>query len=579
MPEQASAAPTDTWHGPTQRRALITDSVVTSGFLTSAEKPPTTRAAYQTQRVLESVPAVMLALPILIPAVLLVVSPTIAYLAFSGYLLFWLGVSLSLAFRQMREYRTIRRYRAVDWDQRLGHLTDPYARIHELVDRPDLSRAEVEELHALDAWVHSGSDVPAPDEVHHLIVIPVYSEASEIIEQSLDAILAADFPAERLMVCLTFEGRSPVWGGSEIANLEAAYASRFGHFLATRHPDGLPGEGRVKGANISWGAQLARQELHRHGVRDDQVIVSAFDSDTRPSPHYFKVLSYTYLTNPDRDVDSYQPVLLFHNNAWEVPSASRLVGYVASMWTLVDSTRPERLRIFSSHALGMKALVAVNYWSTNVIPDDSRQYWRMYYGSDGRAKTVPLHLPVYLDAVHAHSWWATMKEQYKQIRRWSYGVIDFPYLVEQNVLNERIPWREKALQTFRQLTQFHLWATVPLLILGLRPLTNYLQPIVTHSSLMLSELAGMANVLVLLIAPLSLVVSAFVALRLLPPRPAGKPRRAWAKMIGEFAGLPLVGPIFFCLPAIDAQVRLLMRRYLGFRVTVKERTKIAHQVH
>ena len=129
--------------------------------------------------------------------------------------------------------------------------------------------------------------------------------------------------------------------------------------------------------------------------------MSAFDSDTRPSPHYFTVLSYTYLTNPDRDVDSYQPVLLFHNNAWEVPTASRLVGYVASMWTLVDSTRPERLRIFSSHALGMKALVGVNYWSTNVIPDDSRQYWRMYYGSDGRAKTVPLHLPVYLDAVHS----------------------------------------------------------------------------------------------------------------------------------------------------------------------------------
>ena len=76
-------------------------------------------------------------------------------------------------------------------------------------------------------------------------------------------------------------------------------------------------------------------------------------------------------------------------------------------------------------------------------------------------------------------------------------MIDFPYLMEQNVLNERIPWRDKALQTFRQLTQFHLWATVPLLILCLRPLSNYLQPIVTHSSLMLSELAGLANLLAL----------------------------------------------------------------------------------
>ena len=142
----------------------------------------------------------MLVLPVLVPVLLLVISPTAAYLAFSGYLLFWLGVSLSLAFRQAKEYGTIKRYRAIDWHQRLRHLTDPYARIHELVDRPDLTRSEVEELHALNAWVHSGAEVPAPDDVHHLVVIPVYSESSDIIEQSLDAILAADFPADRLMI-------------------------------------------------------------------------------------------------------------------------------------------------------------------------------------------------------------------------------------------------------------------------------------------------------------------------------------------------------------------------------------------
>ena len=28
------------------------------------------------------------------------------------------------------------------------------------------------------------------------------------------------------------------------------------------------GEGKVKGANISWGARLARTELHRLGIRD-----------------------------------------------------------------------------------------------------------------------------------------------------------------------------------------------------------------------------------------------------------------------------------------------------------------------
>ncbi len=537
-----------------------------------------TRPAYQTQRLLESLPALMLVLPVLIPVVLMESSPRIAFVAFSAYLSFWLCASLSLAVRQAWEYRTMKRYRELDWNARLRHLNDPYARMHELADRPRLGESESEELQALHVWTHSGADVPAPDEVHHLVVIPVYSEDRGIIEQSLDAILAAEYPADRLMICLTFEARSPIWTTAEIEDLSDHYAGRFGRFLTTQHPDGLPGEGRVKGANISWGAQEARDVLHAAGIRDHQVIVSAFDSDTRPSPHYFQVLTYTYLTNPNRDVDSYQPVLLFHNNAWEVTSASRLVGYVASMWTLVDSTRPQRLRIFSSHAMGMRALVGVNFWSTNVIPDDSRQYWRMYFGSNGRARTVPLHLPVYLDAVQSHSWWATMREQYRQIRRWSYGVIDFPYIMEQNLSNPRIPLRDKALQTFRQVSQFHLWATVPLLLMGLRMAVNHMTPTVTHSTAKLVELASGANAAAVVLTPLSLIISMVVALKLLPKRPSTKGRRTWAKMVVEFLGLPIIAPVFFCMPAIDAQIRLLFRRYLGFRVTVKLRSDMAHRI-
>ncbi|HET9650189.1 MAG TPA: glycosyltransferase family 2 protein [Microlunatus sp.] len=560
------------------RGAPITESIVAPGFHTSAETPRLTRPAYQTQRFLESVPALLLVLPVVLPIALAEYSPPIAYVAFSAYLAFWLGASLSLAVRQAREYRTMKRFRELDWDARLRHLHDPYARMHALADQARLTESEAEELEALHVWAHSGPEVPAPHEIHHLVVIPVYSEDRTIIEQSLEAILAADQPAERLTICLTFEARSPIWTVEEIDRLRSRYAGRFGRFLTTRHPDGLPGEGRVKGANISWGAQGARRALRAEGIRDEQVIVSAFDSDTRPSPHYFQVLTYTYLTNPNRDVDSYQPVLLFHNNAWEVTSASRLVGYIASMWTLVDSTRPKRLRIFSSHAMGMRALVAVNFWSTNVIPDDSRQYWRMYFGSNGRARTVPLHLPVYLDAVQSHSWWATMREQYRQIRRWSYGVIDFPYIMEQNLLNQRIPLRERAMQTFRQLSQFHLWATVPLLLLGLRFAVNAMTPTVTHSTAKLVELSSNANAAAAIITPISLIISAAVALSLLPRRPRHKGRRTWVKLVLEFLALPIVAPVFFCLPAIDAQVRLLFRRYLGFRVTVKLRSGIAHRI-
>ena len=562
--------------GSQRKGTSITESVLDPGFHTSAETPRLTRAAYGYQRFMECVPALLLALAVLVPVALLLISPVLAFVAFAGYLTFWGAQSIHLAIRQLSEYRRMQRYKTTDWSSKLGHLTDPYARMHALAAKPRLDAGEAEELVALNHWVHTGPEVPAPDEMRHLVVMPIANEDYSIITESLDEILATDYRMDRVIMMLTFEARSKSWTPAKIARIEAEYRDRFALLMTTQHPDGLPGEGRVKGANISWGAQLARQELHRLGLTDEHVIVSAFDADTRPSHNYFQVLTYTYLTNPGRDIDSYQPVLLFHNNVWDVTTASRLVGYIASMWTLVDSTRPERLRIFSSHAMGMKALVGVNFWSRNVIPDDSRQFWRMFYGTEGKAKTVPLHVSVYLDGVDADGWWNTMREQYRQIRRWAYGIIDFPYLMEQNLLSPKIPLGLRIAQSYRQISQFHLWAVVPLLIMTLRPITTLLEPTAVHSSWMITDLAALAIVVSGVLSPLGLGVSAFVALKLLPERPSHRPKKFWIRMVAEWLALPLVAPIFFCAPAIDSQLRLMARRYLGFRVTVKHRAHVAH---
>ena len=280
----------------------------------------------------------MLLVAALTPIVVLGVSEKFAYLVFTVYLTYWVARSLVLAVRQAYEFTTMRRYRQTPWSLRLRQLTDPYSRLHRLQNTMGRTRAENEEMRALRNWVHTGPEVPPPHELYHLIVMPVANEDTTLVEQSLDALLDADYPTERLLVCVSVEARSRAWSADDLARLESRYGARFGMFLATRHPDDLPGEQRVKGANISWGAQLARQELHRRGITDEQVVVSAFDADTRPARHYFQVLSYAYLTNPNRDIDSYQPVLLFHNNVWDVPVVSRLVGYIAACgrW----STRP-----------------------------------------------------------------------------------------------------------------------------------------------------------------------------------------------------------------------------------------------
>ena len=51
------------------------------------------------------------------------------------------------------------------------------------------------------------------------------------------------------------------------------------------------------------------------------------------------------------------------------------------------------------------------------------------------------------------------------------------------------------------------------------------------------------------------------------------------KFVVEWLLIPVVLPAFMCWLAIDAQMRLIFRRYIGFRVMVKNRRARAHEVY
>lgn len=509
---------------------------------TSAEVPCLTGPQYRLQRALEVIPAAMVWLTLAAPALLFFWAPSVAALVLPLYVIYWMVRYGGLATRQLVEFVRLRAQQRVDWQRH-------------------------------NANVHGA----AADRMRHLVLLPTYSEEPSILHASIDAIAASAYHNAHIIICVSVEQRSPVWTEQMITDLEARYAGRFGGFLITRHPDGLPGEEGVKGANLTWAVRHARAELHRWGIDDGRVIVSAFDADTRPSRNYFAVLTDTHLSNPQRDIDSYQPILMYHNNIWDVPAVSRIVGAIASFWTVVDSTQPDKMRIFSSHAIGMTALVHVGYWSRTVIPDDSRQYWRMFFASDGRARTRPLHTPVYLDAVQARDFRSTLREQYLQLRRWAYGVIDFPYIVRRCLTSPQISLPFRIVQVLRQYLQFQLWATTPILLLIIPRITPVLHERFPGDGTgpLLGQLAQVLSIIVL---PIGLLVSIGITLRMLPQRPNHRPKWWWLRLAAEWALMPIIVPVFVCLPAIDAQTRLSLRRYLGFRVTVKERTNVVTEV-
>src|SRR6185295_6660945 len=79
--------------------------------------------------------------------------------------------------------------------------------------------------------------------------------------------------------------------------------------------------------------------------------------------------------------------------------------------------------------------------------------------------------PISLDTCLADTFWQTLKNQYKQKKRWAYNVEYYPHLVPR-LLKSRAPWWDKYYKLFQYIEGNFNWATASVLIssLGWAPL-------------------------------------------------------------------------------------------------------------
>jgi hypothetical protein len=370
-----------------------------------------------------------------------------------------------------------------------------------------------------------------------------------------------------MVLVIAYEER----GGEKIeqnANyLIEQYGGRFKYAVAIKHPDGLPGESKVKGANMTYAARILTKMMLEQKIDPKNVIVTTFDSDHRPSKNYFSYLSYSYAIDPNRLHRSFQPIPMFYNNIWDVPAPMRVVSTGNSFWIIMEAMRPHRLRNFAAHAQSLQTLIDTDYWSVTSIVEDGHQYWRTYFTYDGDHAVVPLFTPVYQDAVLAESYWKTMKSQYIQLRRWAWGVSDIAYVVKNSIGNKRIKWFDKAVQTGRLFEGHFSWATAPLILTFVAWLPLYLnQPFAQES--LAHNLPRIAS-RILTVTMAGLVSTVLISLISLPPKPERYRRTRFISMVLQWTLMPAVAIGFGAFAAIDAQTRLMIGKYLDWRVTEK----------
>ncbi len=166
----------------------------------------------------------------------------------------------------------------------------------------------------------------------------------------------------------------------------------------------------------------------REAIDPERVIVTTLDCDNIPHESYFDCVAYEYAIAPDRARVSFQPISLYITNIWDAPAPSRVVASANCFWNLTTTVRLFAARNFASHSQPAPALIDMGFWSTRTIVEDGHQYWRGWFHFDGDYRVVPVHVPIYQDAVLAGGFAQTMVAQFKRLSRWSYGASDVPYV-------------------------------------------------------------------------------------------------------------------------------------------------------
>jgi len=405
--------------------------------------------------------------------------------------------------------------------------------------------------------------------IYHLIIFPVYKEGLEILRPSLECLRQSHYPKEKMIVVMSFEERH-LQSRENAKILEKEFKNTFFGYLSAFHPDGLADEARTKGANATWAAKQAKEFLSAKLITYEDVIVSCFDADTCVDKEYFGCLAYHFLTSPKPHQASYQPIPVYNNNIWYAPSFARLVEISASFCQMIESMRLEKFVTFSSHSMSFKTLIDIDYWPVNMISDDSVVYWKAFLYFKGDYRVVPLYITVSMDAAYASNFFKTIVVQYKQKRRWAWGVEIFPFVVSRFLSDREIPLTKKIRRTFNLLESHITWAVWAIIITLLAPLPILLGG-VFFSQMPIGYNLPKITGLLLNFTLVTSLVWILLSRTTLPPRPKDVP---WIKnvvLVLEWITVPFIILILGSTPALEAQTRLMLGKYMEFYSTEKRR--------
>jgi hypothetical protein len=496
----------------------------------------------------------LLALPLLLS----LISVTLAAVFILGYILIYFTRAMAVNIRALAGYRVMRQHERIDWNELLdeveaGEVSSAQAK------RPKWHHINLARLHKLGVVVK-------PSELTHAIIIATYNESRDVLEPTIQSILDSEYDSKKIILILAYEERGGERVEQQSKDLIEKYKRHFRYAEAIRHPRDIPGEVVGKGGNITYAARKLQKYLEQEGLDPAKVVVTTLDSDNRPDKKYLSALSYLYCVAPDPIRASYQPLPMFTNNIWDAPAPMRVIATGNNHFYIVLTQRPHLERNFSAHAQSMRALIDMDFWSVRTIVEDGHHFWRSYFFYDGDYRVYPISIPVRQDAVLSDTYLKTLKAQFIQLRRWTYGASDIAYIAEHGFFMKNKVRKLDILAKFLRSLEGHVsWASGSLIL----AFAAFIPVMINPQSIAAYELPILVS-RIQTIGLVGVLASLFVALKTLPPRPLRYKRHRSVFMVLQWLYLPITTIAYGSVAALYSQTRLMFGWYLTkFDVTDK----------
>lgn len=418
-------------------------------------------------------------------------------------------------------------------------------------------------------WLSDCKKLPDFEKIQHLVIIPNYKEPLHILRKTLENLAEQTFSKERMHIVLAIEEREGDVGREKAEELLSEFKGKFGNLWATFHPD-IIGEVKGKSSNMAFSGKWAKKKLvDELGYDLKFIYVTSNDADARLHPRYFSCITHKILSLPKnlRHLRFFQSPIVFYNNLWRVILPVRIRSATSSVIEAGRMASPQDIHPYSTYTASLKMVHEAGYWGTTVIPEDYHLFYKCFFHNGGDVDVLPVFLPTSADAAESTTFWKSLKNHYQQVRRWAYGVSDDPYVFKESLKRSEIPLA-KRLYRLSILTDFHfLWAAKSFIPFGsfVALLVNptFSQTVLAHNLPRISSLIFKSCFLFTIA-----LVAADIWMRPAHPKNYSRKKLLAISLFDWFLS-PTVGLLFSVLPAIDAHTRLMLGKYLEYKVTEK----------